>query len=215
MFPETDLYCITCEEHSRGRKNTEVVREMLDNGIRLIQYREKNKNVREKLRECEQIRRLTASADCKLIVNDDLGLALACGADGLHLGQDDLPLDRARMAAEERLFIGLSTHSPEQAREAIKHGADYIGVGPLYTTRTKEDVCAPVGLRYLRWAAGNCSLPLVAIGGIKLHNLPDVVRQGARCVAMVTEITEAEDIGGMIRRAREIINVSRTAQVQL
>ncbi len=199
-IPERGLYCITGEEFSRGRTTVEVVREMIKAGIRIIQYREKDKKGLHRYRECLEIRKITAAAGAVFIVNDDVALALAVGADGVHIGQDDLPIGEVRRLTGRDMIIGLSTHSPAQAREAHALGADYIGVGPLFQTFTKKDVCAPVGLEYLDYAVKNCPLPFVAIGGVKEHNIGEVARKGARLICAVTEILGAEDIGEIIRR---------------
>lgn len=199
------IYGITAEKYSLGRTNAEVVAAMLSAGVGIVQYREKEKAGREKYRECRAIRELTARAGALFIINDDPALALAVKADGVHVGQDDLPVEVVRSIVGEKMMIGLSTHSPEQAKDAVRRGADYIGVGPLFATSTKTDVCAPVGLEYLEFAVKNIGIPFVAIGGIKRHNLPEVVKRGARCVALVTEITGAPDIAGCVREIRSIL----------
>jgi len=203
VFPATDLYGITAAELSLGRSNVEVVREMVKAGIKVIQYREKERTLREKYIECLEIRRLTREAGVMLIVNDHLDLALAVDADGLHLGQDDLPLPVARKLAGRRLLLGISTHSPDQARAAVEAGADYLGAGPIFATATKKDVCAPVGLEYLDYVARNISLPFVAIGGIKENNLSLVRSRGATCCALVSDIVGAPDIIAKVRSLRE------------
>lgn len=191
---DTDLYCLTAEKFSGGRSNIDVVRDMLAAGVSLVQYREKSKSMRDKYEECLALRQMTREAGAAFIVNDDVHLGVLTGADGVHIGQDDLPVAAVRQLVGEHVAIGVSTHSPEQAQKAKADGADYIGVGPIFKTFTKEDVCDPVGFAYLKWAAANAGLPFVAIGGIKAHNVADVVRRGARCVAMVTEIVAAKDI---------------------
>lgn len=201
-FREADLYCITASAYSLGRSNLEVVKQMLEAGIKLIQYREKEFSMLEKYRECLAIRDLTAAHGACLIINDDIHLALAVEADGVHLGQEDLPAERARELVGDRMLIGLSTHTPEQADRACELGVDYIGVGPIYRTFTKKNVCAPVGLGYLDHVVGHHRGPFVAIGGIKLDNISDVVRHGATCVCLVTEIVGASDIGAMVRDLR-------------
>jgi thiamine-phosphate pyrophosphorylase len=199
------LYCITAEEHSRGKTNIEVVRQMIDAGVRVVQYREKDKSSREKFHECVRIREMTMPSGAVFIVNDDPGLALAVEADGVHIGQDDMPIEAVRRICGG-MIIGLSTHSPEQARDAVSRGADYIGVGPIYRTFTKKNVCDPVGLEYLDYAVKNVTIPFVAIGGIKEHNLEEVLSCGARTVCLVTEITGAEDIGEIVKRITSAIN---------
>ncbi|SFK39490.1 thiamine-phosphate diphosphorylase [Desulfomicrobium apsheronum] len=205
LMREGGLYGLTAEKFSLGRRNADVVRAMLDGGIRIIQYREKTKKMGLKYEECLQLRAMTREADAAFIVNDDIDLALLTGADGVHVGQEDLPIEAVRALVGENMAIGLSTHSPEQARAAVSLGADYIGVGPIFTTRTKEDVCAPVGFEYLDFVVRNIDLPFVAIGGIKEHNLKAVADHGARCMALVTEITAAEDIRSKIAALTNIL----------
>lgn len=196
------LYCITAEEHSRGRTDIEVAAQMLDAGVQILQYREKEKTKLEKYLDCVRLRELTAKHRAVFIVNDDADLALAVHADGVHIGQDDMPIEAVRRICSEEMIIGLSTHSPQQADDAVARGADYIGVGPIYRTFTKKNVCGPVGLEYLDYAVKNVSIPFVAIGGIKEHNLAEVISHGAKTVCLVTEITGAEDIGETIGRIR-------------
>ncbi|TWI75428.1 thiamine-phosphate pyrophosphorylase [Desulfobotulus alkaliphilus] len=202
----TDIYAITASEHSKGRSNIDVVRQMMDADIRLVQYREKDKSLREKYEECREIRKITKDYGVKFVVNDDVDLALMVGADGVHIGQDDWPLSAVRELVGETMAIGLSTHSPEQAAAALASGADYIGVGPIFETRTKKDVCDPVGFTYLEHVVSNIPLPFVAIGGIKAHNIHEVAKRGASCICLVTEITGAEDIGGKIKEIRNILS---------
>lgn len=199
----TDIYAITAEEYSLGRSNIEVVNELVKAGIKIIQYREKEKKKLYQFEECKVIREITRAAGVTFIVNDNVDLALLVGADGVHVGQDDLPVEEVRRLVGDKMMIGLSTHSPEQARDAVKRGADYIGVGPIFATKTKKDVCDPVGLEYLEYVAKNTDIPFVAIGGIKEHNLKEVKDRGATCMAMVTEIVGAQDISGKINSIRE------------
>ncbi|WP_010252372.1 thiamine phosphate synthase [Acetivibrio cellulolyticus] len=196
---DTDLYCITDEEHSKGRNNIEVVKEMIGAGVKIIQYREKNRKLLHKYNECLKIRVMTKEAGVAFIVNDNIDIAMLVGADGVHIGQDDLPIEKVRELVGNDMIIGLSTHSPRQAEDAVRRGADYIGVGPIYRTYTKKDVCDPVGLEYLKFVVQNISIPYVAIGGIKEHNLDEVIGRGAKCVAMVTEIVESDNIKEKIK----------------
>lgn len=203
-FIEADLYAITDAPHARGRSTEEVAAAMLAAGIRIIQYREKDKAPRTKLTECRALRALTRQAGALFIVNDHPDLALLTEADGVHVGQQDYPPGEVRRLVGPELLIGVSTHAPAEALRAQQDAAvDYIGVGPLFATRTKRDVCAAVGLEYLDFVVRNIELPFVAIGGIKLHNIRQVVERGARTVAAVTEITGAPDIGEIVGKLRE------------
>lgn len=202
---DTDLYCITAEEYSLGRSNIDVVNQMIAAGVKLIQYREKEKSMKEKYDECVQIRNITRAAGVTFIVNDHVDLAMAVEADGIHVGQDDLPVSEIRRLTGGKMAIGLSTHSPAQAIDAVEKGADYIGVGPVFKTFTKKDVCDPVGFEYLEYVVNNIDIPFVAIGGIKEDNVFEIIKRGARCVAMVTEIVGAQDIGKKITAIRNKI----------
>ena len=202
---ETDLYALTDSRLSRGRSLQEVVGALLDADIRIIQYREKHMGIRTMLEECRLVRRMTERAGACFIVDDHVELAMLVHADGIHIGQTDLPLPAVRSLVGDSMLIGVSTHSPEQAREAVQNGADYIGVGPIYQTQTKEDVVAPVGLTYLDWVVHNLSIPFVAIGGIKEHNIADVAACGARCCALVSEFVGAENIQEKVQNVRKMM----------
>ncbi len=205
----TDLYCLTSEEHSKGKNNIEVVKQMIAAGIKLIQYREKEKHLLEKYNECSAIRMLTADTDVTFLINDDVDLAMMVEADGVHIGQEDWPIEAVRKIIGEEMIIGVSTHSPKQAEDAIGRGADYIGIGPIFRTFTKKDVCDPVGFEYLDYAARNVDIPFVAIGGIKENNVSSVIQHGAKCVALVTEIVGADNIEDKISRLRKEMEQSK------
>jgi len=205
IFPSTDIYCLTAESLSCGRKNITVVDEMIQAGIKIIQYREKEKPFGEKYQECMKIREMTQANDVTFIVNDHVDLALMTQADGVHIGQTDYPVEAVRALTGDDFIIGISTHAPEEALRAQEAGADYIGVGPIYSTKTKKDVCDPVGHTYLEFAVKNITIPFVTIGGIKEHNLHEVVRLGATCVGIVSEITGADNIGKKIQAIRKKI----------
>ncbi|MCL2389153.1 MAG: thiamine phosphate synthase [Elusimicrobia bacterium] len=204
-FAQADLYCITAQEFSNGRGNIETVKMLLDSGIKIIQYRQKEATASQKLKECEAIRKLTQSYKACFIVNDNADIALLVDADGVHVGQDDLPISAVRRIIGTDKIVGVSTHAPKQALKAVSDGADYIGVGPVYKTFTKKDVCSAVGLEYVQWAAQNIKIPFVAIGGIKEHNIVQVKTAGAKCFALVTEIVGAQNIELKIKNLRKLI----------
>ena len=204
------IYGILAEKFSRGRDNVTVARLMIEGGIDVIQYREKRheKTMQEMYAECLAIRKITREAGIPFIVNDFADLALIVKADGVHVGQDDLPVTALRDLVGDQMMIGCSTNCPAHAEKAIKDGADYIGVGPVFATQTKEDVSDVVGLSYLNHVATRYTIPFAAIGGIKKNNLADVLGQGARCVCLVTEIVGASDIPETIRAIKKIYNDS-------
>jgi thiamine-phosphate pyrophosphorylase len=200
------LYCITAEEYSLGRSNITVARDIFSSGVKILQYRAKEKSKKDKFAECLKIRRMAYRAKATFIINDDIDIALAVKADGVHLGQKDMPVPAARKLAGKAMIIGVSTHSAQQAKQAVKDGADYIGVGPIYPTRTKRDICPAVGLEYLDYVRKNIGLPFVAIGGVKRHNLGQVLAHGATTIAMVTEIVSAANIRLRIREILVLIS---------
>jgi thiamine-phosphate pyrophosphorylase len=201
-FFDTGLYCLTGEMFSLGRNNIEVVGSMLDAGVKIVQYREKKKKAGAKLAECLKLREMTREAGAMFIVNDDIDIAMLVQADGVHIGQEDLPVTAVRSLVGPEMIIGLSTHAPDEAQKAVADGADYIGVGPVFPTQTKEDVCAAVGMEYLDYVVANIRIPFVAIGGIKEHNVAELVRRGTSCVAMITEVVGQDDIAGKIASLR-------------
>ncbi len=206
-FLATDLYGLTASEFSRGRSNPETAALMIEAGIKVIQYREKELTLRRMYEECLAIREMTRKAGVTFIVNDHIDIALLVEADGVHIGQDDLPPEQVRKLIGENLILGLSTHSPEQAQAAVQCGVvDYIGVGPIFSTQTKKHVCAPVGLNYLDYVVQNISLPFVAIGGIKAHNIAEVKKHGFHTIALVSEIVGAVDIPLKVTEIRELLN---------
>ncbi len=199
---ETDIYALTDSKLSLSRSVEEVGKALLDAGIKILQYREKKKKAGEMLEECRILRALTKQAGACFIVNDHVDIAMIVDADGVHVGQEDLPVPQVRELIGSHKIIGLSTHNPEQLRAAKLLGADYVGVGPIFATQTKEDVCAPVGYDYLDYAVKHSELPFVVIGGIKRHNIAEIVRHGAYCAALVSELVGAEDIGQRVMEVR-------------
>ncbi len=211
-FPDTDIYALTDSRLSLSRSTIAVVEALLRAGVKLIQYREKEKSKGEMLRECRVLRDMTRYAGCCFIINDHVDIALACDADGVHVGQDDLPLQEVRRLVGAERIIGVSTSMWSEAEEAIAGGADYLGVGPIYATDTKTDA-VPVGLAYLREAARKSPIPITPIGGINAETLPEVVRAGGRCFAIVSAITLAEDIGARVAELRAIIRAAEASEI--
>jgi thiamine-phosphate diphosphorylase len=193
------LYAILDPEQTKGRPAETALLELLEGGIQWLQLRAKAMPPRDFLQLASTARRLTSSGGCKLIVNDRVDIALACTADGVHLGQEDLPLHAARKFMGERL-IGISTHDVEQAKEAEASGADYIGFGPMFGTATKETGYSARGLDRLRQVREAVRIPIVAIGGITEANVKQVWQAGADSAAIISDILGAEDIAHKIKR---------------
>ena len=200
---ETDIYALTDSKFARGRSVEEQARVLLGAGVKILQYREKHAKAGVMLEECRLLARLCREAGACFIVNDHIDIALLVDADGVHIGQDDLPISEVRRLVGPEKIIGLSTHNPEQCEAAVRDGADYIGVGPIFATQTKEDVVPPVGFSYLDWVSRHIDLPFVAIGGIKEHNIADVAAHGARCCALVSELVGATDIAARVTAVRQ------------
>ncbi len=192
-FDGRDLYPVVSSEFCNGRDPVTVLKAIAEGGATLVQLREKKLAKREYYELARIYREITAAHRMLLIINDHIDIALAVGADGVHLGQDDLPLAAARKIAGE-LLIGISTHNPEEAADAVRDGAGYINVGPIFPTGTKAVNCGPVGVEMLRKIAPGLPIPFSIMGGIKAKHIPELLAAGAKRIAMVTEITQAEDI---------------------
>jgi len=187
------LYLVT----DRSRFNTQdefldAVAASLKGGVQAIQLREKTATAKEFTELARKVKELCAVYEVIFIVNDRIDIALAVDADGVHLGQDDIDIHSARKLLGSNSIIGISTHSPEQAIKAVDSGADYIGVGPVYTTPTKPGRKS-VGLEYVEWASQNVDIPWFAIGGIDTGNIQDVINSGARRIAVVRAIINEEN----------------------
>lgn len=189
--PPLDLYVILDRQAAAGRDLRALAEAALAGGARWVQLREKEWTSRALLPLAEGLRRQVEAAGGVFIVNDRLDVALAVGADGLHVGQEDLPAPVARRLLPGRL-LGVSSHSPEQAFQAQADGADYVAIGSVFPTATKA-VFELVGLEAIRRARPLISVPLVAIGGITLENARSVIEAGADGVAAISAIAAAED----------------------
>ena len=193
------LYAILDPEQTKGRATETALRELLEGGIKLIQLRAKAMTPVDFLQLASTTRTLTRSYSCRLIVNDRVDIALACEADGVHLGQEDLPLYAARKLMGDRI-IGISTHSREQAKEAEKGGADYIGFGPMFGTTTKATGYSARGLTMLRQVRDAVRVPIVAIGGISESNVEEVWQAGADSAAIISDLLGTADIAAKVKR---------------
>ncbi|WP_096439904.1 thiamine phosphate synthase [Alteribacter populi] len=203
---EFNLYAITGEEFHAGRELIEVMEEAIHGGVDIIQLRDKTSSKVDVLEKAKKLRRLTKDHDVLFIINDHIDVALAVNADGIHLGQDDLPLSEARKIVGPDMIIGISTHHIDEARKAEAGGADYIGVGPIFPTNSKVDVVEPVTTSYIQQVTAEIDIPYVAIGGIKLHNVDQVLDAGATRLCMISEIVGADDIKGTCSTFKKLLS---------
>ena len=203
------LYLVTDRRLSRGRPTREIVQAAVRGGVTCVQLREKDCSTRAFIREALAVRDFLKAAGVPLIINDRLDVALAVEADGVHLGQKDMPLEMARRIAGDGLCIGISAESLEDAVAAERGGADYIGVSPVFDTPTKTDTAPALGLEGLRDIRAAVDIPLVAIGGLKRDNVAEVVQNGADGIAVVSAIVAAEDPEKAARELLEIIQAAR------
>lgn len=155
-------------------------------GVAMVQYREKAKEAAARREEAAALRALCRAAGVPFLVNDDVALARAVGADGVHLGASDMEIEKARAFLGPEAIIGLSTHGPDEARDAERRGADYVGVGPVFATTTKLDAEAPIGVEGVRLIRAATRLSLAAIGGINLSNAREVFAAGADMVCAIS-----------------------------
>jgi thiamine-phosphate pyrophosphorylase len=201
-FAQADLYVVITEAFCAGRSALAVLAKTLAAGVRIVQLREKDWEVRSLSWRAVEFRRLTREAGALFIVNDRLDIALAVEADGVHLGQEDLPVSMARRIAPE-LIIGASTHSLEEALEAQESRASYVNIGPIFPTQTKTVV--PLGVEAIDLVAPRLRIPWTTMGGITSANIAQVVSRGARHPAVMTAVTTAADPTTAARELRKII----------
>ncbi|MBM4273594.1 MAG: thiamine phosphate synthase [Deltaproteobacteria bacterium] len=202
-FHRADLYVVITGAFCAGRSALEVLDKTLAAGVRLIQLREKDLDGRGLYDLAKEFRRRTAAAGALLIIDDRLDIALAAEADGVHLGQEDLPIAAARRSAPE-LIIGASTHSLEEALAAQEAGASYVNIGPIFTTPTKPQA-VPLGVEAIETIAPRLRIPWTTMGGINQSNIAQVVARGARHPAVMSAVTAAPDVTAAARELREII----------
>ena len=214
-FPSDGVvYLVTQGELSAGRPTEEIVAAAIEGGVDVVQLREKDRSARERYELGKRLRELTAAAGVPLIVNDRIDLARAIDADGVHLGDEDLPVSVARDQLGADAVVGRSVSTPAAARAAEAAGADYLGVGAVYRTGSKET--APeetgIGTDRLREIRDVTDLPFVGIGGIDADNAGEVVAAGADGVAVITAITRADDPAAATRALGEAVEQGVTAR---
>lgn len=211
-WPRYDLYVITDPVIGRGRPHVEIARAALEGGADAVQLRDKSSNAHNLCRAALEIQPLARRYGAVFLVNDRVDVAMVTGADGAHVGQEDLPVREARRLLPRPRVLGVSAGTVEEARRAQKEGADYIGVGPVFSTGTKPDAGEPIGLEALAAIVSAVTIPVVAIGGIDADNVAGVFRSGASGAAVVTIVVSAEDMAAAARTLkRRIAEVRRAA----
>ena len=203
------LYLVTDASLSRGRAHDVIVLAAIRGGVTVVQYREKNASTRQMIEEALALREMCRAHNVPFIVNDRVDVALAVDADGVHVGQEDMPAPFARKLIGRGKILGVSAENVAQARAAIADGADYIGASPIFATPTKPDAPSPIGVEGLQELAHACAIPIVAIGGLNVTNAGSMIRAGAAGVAVISAIMGAEDVERAARELRAIVEQSR------
>ncbi len=195
MTPDFKLYLIIDRKFFNARCSMYMAIETaLEAGVGVIQLREKDLSVRELFDMAVWMRELTGEYGARLFINDRVDVALSVGADGVHLGRDSIPAYAVRKISGNKLMVGVSAHGIEEAIGAEKDGADFITLGPIYETPSKLKYGKPIGIDILREVKSRVSIPVLAIGGIKLERVKEVMDAGADGIAMISAILGSNDI---------------------
>ena len=193
FIEEVTLYPVSCERLARGRDDLAWLDSVLAGGAKIVQLRDKDSDGLRLFEKARIFRQKTLEAGALFIVNDRVDIALVSGADGVHLGNSDIPAAAVRALAPE-LIIGVSCNTEEQAATAERRGASYFNIGPLYATRTKDGLSTFLGPAAIQRFSARCPLPFTVMGGIKKEHIPELIAMGARRLAVVTALTQADDI---------------------
>lgn len=209
MNVDYSLYVITNAKLSRGRPHREIIAAAIRGGATMVQYREKNASTRQMIDEAFVLRDLCREHDVPFIVDDRVDVALAVDADGVHVGQDDMPPSLARRLIGLEKILGVSAENAVQAHAAIDAGANYLGVGAVFATSTKSDAGEPLGLDRFAKIARVSTVPIVGIAGINASNAASVIRAGAAGIAVVSAVVRAEDVEAAARELRMIVEQTK------
>ena len=206
MNIDYSLYIVTDEGLSRGFTHREIAEQAVRGGATVIQLRDKTRSARELLIIAQEIKAITRCANARCIINDRLDIALGADADGVHLGQDDLPLAVARRLAPSPFIIGISVSNVAQAQQAEQQGADYLAVSPVFETGSKSDAGPGHGLKMLTEIVHAVHIPVIGIGGINQSNLHQLFQAGADGIAVISAVVSAENIEAATRTLKEQIS---------
>lgn len=194
MELDYSLYLVTDRNVLKGKPLYEAVEQAILGGVTLVQLREKDASTREFYNQALELKKITETYNIPLIINDRLDIAQAVDAEGVHLGQSDMPLIAARNILGKNKIIGISVGNVEEALEAEKNGADYVGIGTIFFTGTKKDIDIPIGIEGLRSVYNSINIPAVAIGGINENNFREVLSTGIDGISIVSAILGKSDI---------------------
>jgi thiamine-phosphate pyrophosphorylase len=204
-----DLYVITDEGIAGGRSHAGIAQQAVLGGADIIQLRDKSLSCRELAVVGREIAGITRKAGAVFLVNDRVDVAVACGADGVHLGQDDMRVSTARQLGPPGFIIGVSVGTVKEAVAAEREGADYVALSPVFSTASKENAGPGYGLDRLREIRRAVSLPIIAIGGINLQNVQDVIAAGADGIAVISSVVASPDITGAARELKGLVRESK------
>lgn len=203
-FRSSDLYPVVSGAFCNGRDVCSIVADIAEGGAEIVQIREKELSDSSMFGLVKKCREITDHYAMLLIVDDRVDIAMAAGADGIHLGQEDFPLSEAKKLAPEMLF-GVSTHNAEEIRNALADGCSYLNIGPMFPTRTKSVACGALGFEKIEELVPMVTCPFSVMGGIKEHHLEMLCSKGFHHIAMVTEITQAPDVCQKVKQLRQIM----------
>lgn len=205
---DIDFYMVTWSSISKNG-NISDVKDAVDAGCRIVQYREKNKDKKQMIEEAKKLKDI-----CKdraiFIVNDNVDIAIQVDADGVHLGQKDTKIGIARKKLDKNKIIGQTVHNVKEAENAEKNGVNYVGVAPIFPTKTKKDSIDPIGVDTIKKIREKIDLPIVAVGGITKENVKEVIYMGADAVILVSEVLSSDDVFREVRRFIGIIREAKT-----
>lgn len=208
MKPDLSVYVIT-DRSVRGRSHEEVAHAAIAGGATALQLREKQMDSRALYELAVRLRGVAREAGVPFLIDDRVDIALAAGADGVHVGQDDLPVSVARRLVGPGRIVGASAETVDEALRAERDGADYLGVGPVFGTSTKPDAGMPIGIGGLAAVAHAVQIPVVGIGGITSENADEVIRAGAAGVAVISAVAAADDMMAATQRLVEVVRAAR------
>ena len=206
-FDDANFYFVTDSELSKNNIFSDA-ENAIQAGCKIIQYREKNKSTKDMIEEARQLKEI-CEGKAILLVDDRADVALVVGADGVHIGQEDIPYETARLLLGMNKIIGLTVHNLEEAIEAEKLGVDYIGLAPIFKTDTKEDAREPIGTKMIETVRKSVSLPIVAVGGINKHNVKDVIDSGADSVVSIYAVFNSDNVYNEVSEFVKIIKEAK------